>query len=165
MTNNYEWDNTITPQDRPYTTMEWAQDRCYTDYSGAITFEQDITELTPWLHELMGLDRDRWSIIGFNASPASGRFLAEHGTRNNHRGDLIRVYAVDRTRASETHKEPGGLHKDQENIEVVEFLLHDLTLGDIFKCFKSVNFSLTGHGIDHSRIKVAGVADIPVQPE
>jgi len=145
----------------PYSSMEWAGDVSPSDYKGEINFEFDDTEMTPSLNEMLGLDRDRWSIIGINASPESGRNLVEEDEYD----DTIRIYAVDRTRANETLNQPGGLYNDTENVEVVEFYLHDLNMEDILKCFKRVSFSATLPGLEHSRFKVAGRADIPVQAD
>lgn len=161
MTTNHEWGSTITPTDLPHPNMEWAGDAGYRDYEGAIVFEDDFTTFTPELHEKLGLDHDRWTIIGLNASPASGKHLLNDSERD----DMIRVYAVDRERLSGERNAPGGLHSDSDPIEVVEFYIHDVSFSEILECFKSVSISVTSKGIDHSRIKVAGLADIPVQPD
>lgn len=141
--------------------MEWAGDAGYRDYEGAIVLEDDFTTLTPGLYEKLGLDRDRWTIIGLNASPVSGKRLLNDTGRD----DLIRVYAVDREKLSDDRNVPGGLHFDSGPVEVVEFYVHDMSISDILECFKSVSISVTSQGIDHSRVKVSGLADIPVQPD
>lgn len=161
MTTHHEWGSTITPTDLPHSNMEWAGDAGYRDYVGAIAIEKDITTFTPELHEKLGLDRDRWTIIGLNASPVSGKRLLNDTGRD----DMIRVYAVDREKLSNDRNVPGGLHFDSGPVEVVEFYLHDMSLSEILECFKSVSISVTSRGIDHSRIKVSGLADIPVQPD
>lgn len=161
MTTHHEWGSTITPTDLPHPGMEWAGDAGYRDYDGAIALEDDFTTLTPDLYEKLGLDRDRWSIIGLNASPASGKRLLNDTGRD----DMIRVYAVDREKLSGERNVPGGLHSDSGPVEVVEFYVHDMSISEILECFKSVSISVTSQGIDHSRIKVSGLADIPVQPD
>lgn len=161
MSIHHEWGSTITPIDLPHPNMEWAGDAGYRDYVGAIAIEKDITTFTPELHEKLGLDRDRWTIIGLNASPTSGKHLLNDTGRD----DMIRVYAVDREKLSDDRNAPGGLHFDSGPLEVVEFYVHDMSFSEILECFKSVSISVTSRGIDHSRIKVSGLADIPVQPD
>ena len=89
----------------------------------------------------------------------------KHLLNETGRDDMIRVYAVDREKLSDERNAPGGLHSDSAPVEVVEFYVHDMSLSEILECFKSVSISVTSKGIDRSRIKVSGLADIPVQPD
>lgn len=141
--------------------MEWPDDTFYQDFAGVAQLDTDITTFTPTLNEVVGLDEDRWTIVAISASPESGKSLVEGRDHD----DFVRVYAVDGERASGTHSQPGGFHLDEEDIEVVEFLLHDIPLEELWKAFKTVRLSVVLKGIDPARIKVAGLADIPIQPE
>lgn len=156
---DYEWGRDIRQQD-PW-PMEGQEFIGHETYRGTIHLDHDITTFTPFLHDVIGLDRERWSIVGFNISPNSGKYLV------NGRGgsDLIRVYAVDRELLSDEEKAPGAFHSRKGDLEVVEFLCHDLTFEDLLKCFKQVNIHLKTKGLDSLNFMVTGRADIPVQDD
>ena len=160
MTQHHDWDEaTIRRNYSPHPRMEWPDGTFYHRYAGIAQLDPDIT--TPTLNALLGLDEDRWLVVGITANPHSGSRLVQGKPRHDH----VRVYAVDKERRSETHSQPGGFHLDEEDIEVVEFLLHDIPLEELWKAFKTVRLSAVLKGIDPARIKVAGLADIPIQPE
>ena len=156
---NYEWDKTITPcNPHPMEAEEYVG---YQDYTGSINIESDITTLTPELHETLGLDRERWSIVGLYVSPASGKSLELKRDRE----DLIIVYCVDNALLSDEDKKVGGLTQSDAPLDVVSFYCHDMKLADILRSFKSVHLNFKRTGVSHRNFVVRGRADIPVQDD
>lgn len=163
MTTHYEWDREITRTEQPYPKMERPDEYSYHDFEGIAQLDTDITTGTPSIYDTLGLDSKRWNIIGINVSPRSGTWLVNE--REDLGGDMVRIYAIDREKAPKHQQQPGSLHNDQSDIEVVEFYAHDVSLNDLLKSFKTARLSIVSRGLDGARIKVAGRADIPVQPE
>lgn len=156
---NYEWDKTITPcNPHPMEAEEYVG---YQDYTGSINIESDITTLTPELHETLGLDRERWDIVGFYISPESGKWLEKDADRD----DLIMVYCVDRNKLSDDEAKPGGLTQTHAPLEVVSFRCHDMKLADILRSFKSMHLNFKASGVSQRKFVVKGLADIPAQDD
>ena len=138
------------PMDRPDPSH-------FDDWQGTVQLEKDITNTTPFLHEALGLERDRWDIVGINVFPEHGRRVDDEGG-----SDSVYVYAVDRETLPDHRDKPGGL-VDGEDVDVVEFKCHDVSFADIMRCMKSGHISLKSKSLVDQDFHVVGVADIPVQ--
>lgn len=151
---DYVWGEQITrtdpfPMDRPDPTH-------FDDWRGTVQLEKDIVN-GPQLHEVVGLDRDRWNIVGINVYPEHGYWIdREDGA------DTVHVYAVDRETLSADRQGPGGLI-DGKDVDVVEFRCHDVSFEDIMRCMKSGHISLKSKNLVDQDFHVVGLADIPVQ--
>lgn len=141
---------------------EDAHNGSYVDYKGNAALEKDFSSNVGDLHETVGLDPQRWSIVGMNISPVTGKWMNK--TDRKTVKDVIRVYAVDKTKISEEQQRPGGL-VDESSVEVVEFLCHDISLSDILYCMKSAQFTFKRRGLDHQTFNIVALSDIPRQDD
>ncbi|MFV8380996.1 hypothetical protein [Corynebacterium hindlerae] len=139
---------------------EDAHTASYVDWKGNAALENDFSSNVGNLHETIGLDPERWSIVGINISPVTGNWMNK--TDRNYVSDTIRVYAVDKTKLPEEQRHPGSL-VEENSVDVVEFLCHNISLSDILYCMKRAHFTFKKQGLDHQTFNIVALSDIPRQ--
>lgn len=106
----------------------------YEDWTGVASAEDSTIAESNDLYELAGLNRDEWTIMGIEASTYS------HGDPSRWQ---IRVYAYNRK--ENPANSPEGLRalaEKEEDVPVVDILLHEVGLEDLVRCMKWIGFRL-----------------------
>lgn len=125
----------------------------YDDWVGTAGAEDSFIIGSGSLHELSGLDRDRWSILAVDV------FAHSHGAEPEW---SVRVYAVDlQTAEVKSYEDLTALAASRGSVPVKEVLVHDVSFDDVIKCMKVVHLQLIS---PHFRkLEIVERGDHPVQ--
>ena len=123
----------------------------YKDWSGTAAADQHGTIGHKSAHELVGLDSDKWWIVGYD-------FQGQHLTKPGH----LYIYAVDRQ--TYNIKDYDALQQYGTNhgsIPVTSFLVHDVSPADfISTVFNQFQVQLRTRSLENHDLSVMELADL-----
>lgn len=125
----------------------------YKDWVGTAAAENSFIKGSGSLHELAGLDGDRWSILAVDA------FAHSHGADPQW---TVQIYAFDREAAGDPrHEDLKALADERGSVPVTEVRVHGVTLDDVIKCMKVVHFQLISPHFQ--KLNIVDRSDFPTQ--
>lgn len=119
-----------------------------TGFIGEAVLEKSFNTHDPDLYEVVGLDPDKWRIVGIHAMPANAY----------HSDSSVAIYAIDKSRLDEGQNRPGGT-VGAKSADVVQFHT-GLTFEDIHSAMKSSSIFYKSHGLRDAEFKVVGRGDL-----
>lgn len=126
----------------------------YKDWTGTAAAENSMITASGDLHELAGLDRDRWSILGIDAHAHS------HGADPRW---TVHVYAFDRQgeEGAGSYEELKALEARRGSVPVKDVQLHNVSLDDVIRCMKVIQIQLLTHNF--TKLDIVELGDHPEQ--